>query len=487
MYLNFKGKKTWVNLDRYDYDIDYSVLQTEIQKVIDSDAETGYNDVDIGAETNSLPTMFTWGKTPQGEEFWSDIRYRRSASNRVRLIVEDTIMAQKLVRYFGDLYCDNVISIKNKSNKYGRYEWSGGVLKGYKEDDTTSCLKLHTFLKNRDLPEEIIQECIKILKANREYEWRYDTLSDGYQTTQIHSCMRGNGSYYYKFDDHGKLLQAYLNAEEVGRAIVWHKVEGLPDGCLGFMDRIYPSDNHAIVDAFKDYAKRNSLMYKQQQSYSCDNRFVWCGVDVELSDLELHIGDLEDCDTPYMDTFRYYRDGVLYNKSSRAKYTLGQTDGEATYNSGNCCHCCGTRYDSDELTYSEHLDGYLCDDCYNESHCGCERCGEYGHRYTMPQTAYDYICERCAQRDYIYCENEGYYVSTDEVLYCEDTNDYIPSNCAYYYSDYSETYSYERSTVEVTDERGNSLQWFEDEAEENAYKHSDGEYYTYEEETDEND
>ena len=55
------------------------------------------------------------------------------------------------------------------------------------------------------------------------------------------------------------------------------------------------------------------------------------------------------------------------------------------------------------------------------------------------------------------------------------------------YSDHSSEYSYTRATVEVTNSRGHTEEWFEDEAEEYAYTHSDGEYYTYEEETDEND
>lgn len=487
MYINYKGKKTWLNLDAYDYAIDYGVLQAEIQKV--ADAEATNDDTGFYIDTyNSIDTLFTWSATPQGSEFWYDIHMDRSFDNRTLFKLDRVGIVGKLAKYFGVVTGEYGLYIKNVSTKYNSYVWEDGVLKGYKADGTTSCLKLYTFLKNRGLPEELIQECMKILKQEVVYEWDFTTLSDGYQNTRIGSCMRGRGEYYSNFNAYGRLLQASLNGEEVGRAIVWTDVKGLPDGCLGFMDRIYPSDNHAIVEAFKNYAIKHKLLHKKQQSYTCDTSFVWCDSDWESDSLELHTGDLTACATPYMDTFRYYKDEVLYNDRCKADYTLDHTDGAAMYTSRCTCECCGTdiRSDDDQY-YSEYLNETLCEACYYESHYTCECCGESHHRDIMVATCTDYVCDRCADNSYVYCEREGYHIPIDDSVFCEDTQDYIPTSYDYDYSDYSDEYSYTRNTVDVTDKRGNTQQWFEDEAEENAYEHSDGEYYTYEEENDEND
>lgn len=487
MYINYKGKKTWLNLDAYDYDIDYGVLQAEVQKVADADATNEGSGLYIGIY-NPINGLFKWEKTPQGFAFWMNINNTQTSSNRVFFKLDRVGIGEKLAKYFGVVTGEYGLYIKNVSTKYTSYVWGDGVLKGYKADGTTSCLKLHTFLKNRGLPEELIQECMGILKQEVQYEWGYSTLSDGYQNTKICSCMRGLGSYYYKFDDYGKILQASLDGEEVGRAIVWTDVKGLPDGCLGFMDRIYPSDNHVIVEAFKEYARKHKLLYKKQQSYTCDTSFVWCGSDWESSSLELHVGDLIDCDTPYMDTFRYYNDGVLYNDSCSADYTLDKTDGRAMYINRYTCDCCGTDISSeDDQYYSEYLSEVLCEECYYDSHYTCECCGETYHRDRMQSTCDDYVCESCALDSYVYCEHESYYIPIDDSVFCEDTQDYIPASYDYLYSGYSNEYSYTREIVYVTNERGSTQQWFEDEAEENAYQHSDGKYYTYEEENDEND
>lgn len=482
MYIKHKGKKLWVNLDAYDYDIDYGVLQAEIQKVADT-----YVTAFIICENCTLDNIFTWENTPQGDEFWGNIWVTRSRTDRVPLRCADMTVISRLNKYFGD---DNgtILNIKNKSTKYHKYEFIDGVLKGYKADGTTSCLKLHTFLKNRDLPEEIIIECMKILKNTQTYDYRYTNLVDGYDNTEISSCMQNSGSYYERFEPHGSLLQAYLDNKEVGRAVVWTEVEGLPDGCLGFMDRIYPSDNHIVVEAFKNYGRKHHLMYKQQQSYSCDRKFIWCDAEIETKDLEMHIGDLEGCCTPYMDTFRYYSGGVLYNDDYRDDYTLDHTDGEAMMEPSSRCECCGASgLSEDDLIYSDYLVGRLCEECYNESHPTCECCGASYHRDRMNQSATDYVCDEC-MGSYCYIERDGYYIPTDDAVYCEDTQDYIninDSDCAH--SDHSSEYSYTRTTVEVTDSKGDTEEWFEDEAEEHTYKHSDGEHYTYEEETNEND
>ena len=215
---------------------------------------------------------------------------------------------------------------------------------------------------------------------------------------------------------------------------------------------------------------------------------MWCDSDWESNDLELNVGDLTDCDTPYMDTFRYYNDEVLYNDSSGADYTLDHTDGRAMYINIYTCERCGTDITSvDDQYYSAYLNETLCEECYYESHYTCECCGEPHHQDRMYSTCDDYVCDRCADNSYVYCERECYFIPIDDSVFCEDTQDYIPTSYDYVYSDYSDEYSYTRATVDVADKRGNTQQWFEDEAKENAYQHSDGEYYTYEEEPDEND
>jgi hypothetical protein len=137
----------------------------------------------------------------------------------------------------------------------------------------------------------------------------YDTTSGG---TLNSSCMREK--------ECSKYLDIYVNNPEVvkmaiatnedgkliARALLWYADDKV------FMDRVYFShDKHSL--AFFIWAKNNDFVYRFEQNYEHPFRTVFNdGANHEWK-ASVKIKTTEDALYPFMDSFRYLRNNVLYN------------------------------------------------------------------------------------------------------------------------------------------------------------------------------
>ena len=213
-----------------------------------------------------------------------------------------------------------------------------------------------------------------------------DSLVDGYNNTNVRSCMKGHGNFYRAFEGVGVLLVGKLEDGTEGRAIIWNNVHGLPEGCVGFMDRIYPSGNRNIVKAFKSYAVKNNLAYKLEQTWECsyfvfDNKIYDNPLYITINDEYESVKDVDEL--PYMNTFRYTNgdDKKIHNYAYGYRYTLNETSGVNPCTSKRCA-ICGTRIKPNKE---------LCDECDD---------------------------------NYVYCVDTEHYVYADDAWYAKDTGEY---------------------------------------------------------------
>lgn len=334
---------------------------------------------------------------------------------------------------------------KNHSETYDAYQFDHSIkgAKLWQGDYTTSTLNMFKFFQNRLNDKKRTDELMeKLNKLRHKYDvgnfMTESSLIRGYDETDIDSCMRGNGKYFKNFEDAGSLL-CYKDDEFTGRAIIWHKeyLEGLPEDCQGFMDRIYPSQNHKVVAVFKEYAKNHGLMYKQAQNY--DNREVFVFKDRNLNlGLDLRPPKAGSSDYyPYMDTFRYSEDLRTFN-NYKGDYEMCETTG----NHSEQCRCenCGDSISEDDARYCG--DHCYCEDCFYNEHEYCTHCGEAYERDDTYRTADDYVCHHCAyRRGYAYCEDTEDYQK--DYVRCEDTElCYMDTGGLYMAYDTDEFYEY---------------------------------------------
>lgn len=483
-YYEVNGKKKWINDDPlkwagYGEDYSYEIVREAIKS-------EGDNICFRHGILNNPSSMLTWEPSVNGRAFWklcNDYFTPLKVDNLVYLSIkgdDDSITEARnyFLKFFGQRFSPSSIYIHNKSSKYTEYEYEDGTFYGCVEGKRTA-LKMYKFLTNRGLPDEVAQYFIRNLNKDKEYIWKYKGLVEGYNETTINSCMQGEGEYFEslqdKLGDKVQLLCCYEDEREVGRAIVWDSsiINGeLPDGCVGIMDRIYPSDNHQVVNIFKQYASKNNLMHKLVQNYDDSNapKFIWNGMSHNVG-LHINVGDLTDTKTPYMDTFRWYTmEGRLYNHDECGGIKLTNTDGGVLLVIYTCDNCgCLASYDGTVHTSNN----CYCQDCAQDLTFYCECCNETREVDDMVESEDGNICQYCADRRYYYSEYRDMYIREDSAVWCEHDDDYCHTDDDYCYSEYSEQYSYSQSTVEVYTSSRDTQYWFEEEAQQYAYWYND--------------
>lgn len=345
---------------------------------------------------------------------------------------------------------------KNHSETYDAYSFDHSIkgAKLWQGDYTVSTLNMFKFFQNRLNDKKRTDELMeKLNKVRHKYDvdnFRVeDSLTRGYDETDIDSCMRGNGRYFRNFEDSGSLL-CYKDEEFTGRAIIWHKdhLEGLPENCQGFMDRIYPSQNHKVVEVFKQYARNHNLMHKTNQNYDDRQAFVFNDKNLSLN-LDLRPPKANTSDYyPYMDTFRYSEDLRTFN-NYEGDYEMCETTG----NHSEQCRCdnCSESISEDDARYCG--DYCYCEDCFYNYHEYCTHCGEAYERDDMHRTGDDYVCHYCArdrdyaycedtedyQRDYVTCEDNGLcYSDTDGLYETYDTDEWYKNSGNLYWAEDTE-------------------------------------------------
>ena len=398
-----------------------------------------------------------------------------------QLFIENVQMREILYKYKVIKYTAKLHLIyTNKGTKYFYQELKeNGTLKAeytYNGGSKTTTLKLSKWLLNRGLDEITMQKCLKELIKPMELKFRYVHLVDGYNKTAINSCMSGNGDYYETLEDNGNMLIAHDDDNnELGRAIIWRNVSGLPERAEGFMDRIYPSDNHKVVASYIEYAKKHNLIYKAAQNHISISDFMWegekCNFDISIE------SELEEGQVPYMDTFRYYDDKIISNHN-RSGYTCTDTNGSFEEHA-RICYGCGDPISEDDEVYIESTASYVCNDCYENNYFYCEFCGNYFHNddavdiYDGPT-----VCQECARAQFYYSNYYDSYLDREDCVYSQQDNEYYHDNDDVNYSEYSSDYSKNEELEIVHMHDGSKQWWFECEADDYAhYCDEDNRYY----------
>ena len=328
---------------------------------------------------------------------------------------------------------------------YGCYYWN--------DEEKEARLRESKFWINRGVRERKVSVLIETIVAYRYAETcEFDiinSLVDGYNNTRVNSCMKGCGNFYRAFEGVGVLLVGTLEDGTEGRAIIWNNVHGLPEDCMGFMDRIYPSENRNVVEAFKSYAVKNNLAHKLEQTWG-GSYFVFNGETYD-NPLYITINDEYECvrdvdELPYMDTFRYTNgnDKKLHSCANGYKYTLDETSGVNPC-AGNECAVCGARIGPDEVVCDEcddncvycvdtgnHVDvddAWYAEDTeeYYEDRSNIIICAACGNVYTRNSLAFEQdgcqYCDACADDD-VYCVDIERYCHIGDAYYAQDTEEY---------------------------------------------------------------
>lgn len=347
-------------------------------------------------------------------------------------------------------YTASKFVVEQHSQKYDSYKYTiSGELFGaqlWEGAYSWKQLKLYTFLHNRIGDKKKLQQLqdklVKLTEVYNEEFFSIETsLEVGYDETNVDSCMQNNGNFFRNFEDAGVLLK-YDNGVD-GRAIIWSDqyIKGLPEGCQGFMDRIYPSSNHKVVNAYKEYAKAHNLICKAEQNYEVKESFLWRNEQLSLHLLLTPPNAGSSERYPYMDTFTYTSDFHSFsNTTEGSRYVeLTGTNGNHS-DSYTCCNCDCSMYDDDR--YSDDNGDDWCPDCYHNYHSECSCCGNYYDNDCLHESDDGDICVHCiSRRDYKYCEDiemysqdyvkthDGdYWHSTKDLYYAEDMEEWFENN-----------------------------------------------------------
>jgi hypothetical protein len=242
------------------------------------------------------------------------------------------------------------------------------------------------------------------------------------------SCNEYIG-FYSNYDVELLILK---NSEDKisGRALIWKDVF-FPylDKHINFMDRIYISDDNDIA-RFLDYALKNGIVAKKQQSFRDKENFVYN--DETFSDtikIESTCSfDIPEMKYPYIDTMTYMNDDcTLCNSSSRKFYiSCESTDGTCSESGGDICADCGDRFNSEnEGIYVENV-GVICDHC-RDHYYYCEDCDSYVFEDYIVNIGDMYYCESCAERNFNKCEDCGDWIKPDDALTSDNGDIYCES------------------------------------------------------------
>lgn len=220
---------------------------------------------------------------------------------------------------------------------------------------------------------------VSIVEAGRE------RVVETYRERYFNSCMQDSPAVdFYTYQNVGILrCEDEESGELLGRALIWYDAyDEHNEEPRVLLDRIYPSNSGAHIDAMIKYAEKQGWLYKAEQ---CVHGEVG-PTHREMSVVVENTGHF-----PYMDTFHY---------SEEFDYT---DEGEkiCLFNWSNRDH--DVPWDrTDDMPPTE-----------DEGIVRCVQCGDRRHWDYMIETLDGDVCENC---QHMYEENlEGQWVNTDEV------------------------------------------------------------------------
>ena len=398
----------------------------------------------------------------------------------------DSSYSEWLEKYFKPCYKgrpNEYYLFEDYSETYLMFKIDNEGVFGLKEYDGNiqwKQLKLFRFLMNRfeedeKLVNQIIEDFRLVQTMSEVLIVENMPLVEGYNETTVSSCMQNNGSYFefLQQNTNSCLLTFKLGSYE-GRAILWREVDGLPTNCKGLVDRIYPSDNHTLVNSVIRWATANNYMTKAQQNYGNKEDFIFKGDLYSNQDFKLKLACplSRDDEMPYMDTFSYYTEGDNYISNREGDYTFNSTSGEGI---GGCrCEDCGERFHEDDMSYVEGV-GYVCEHCIEQYNW----CQDVDH-YVFHQDTY-------------YCETNGYYYADNTCLIEINDRYYHEADDGISYCEHCNYYFFNTDTDYIHDVDGNIIckdcydEYVQPQDDENEYyyKHNlyedeDGRYWTSE-------
>ena len=313
--------------------------------------------------------------------------------------------------------------VTNHNDKYSAYRILGDLrLQGLKHSTHTgaelwSNLKLSSWLSKYIQIEHhrnrLMADLLAVTRTYPEPTFTTRSLLDGYNQTDVYSCMCGLGHYYQNFEDSGKLLES-----PEGRAILWddQDIIGLPDGCNGLVDRVYPSSNHKVVSQFIAYASKRNLLVKARQTFEARDEFIWHGEEVclQLTLVPRHAKATNL--VPYMDTFAFTDDFQTFNNTG-GEQVLNSEFGAAD----GYCHCCecGALVLQDDAFRDDDEDDY-CKKCFHAA--TCDHCDRMVRSASLSESTQGQICEYCVNDFFIFCVDTQRY--SEDVYYAEDIREY---------------------------------------------------------------
>ena len=240
---------------------------------------------------------------------------------------------------------------------------------------------------------------------------------------QLHnSCMRYDSlesaiRLYENMGNHKVQLLIVLDHNDllIARALLWHDVDYNNDK-IKYLDRIY-SANDNVSQLLSDYADQNGIL-----KYGESHGELRVNIDIDGDDY-----------IPYFDTFNHYSHSG-YLSSTYADIEFSSTEGESMNDiDSQECYECNSRFDRDDLFYSE------CDNCH---YCG--DCGIWIDDYV-------YNINQCVQVNdtwyhkesdkIVYSEHQQEYLESENAIYIDSENDYFDSDSNdIVYSEYNGDY-----------------------------------------------
>lgn len=267
-------------------------------------------------------------------------------------------------------------------------------------------------------------------------DFRFAYLEDNYVPERTgslwHSCMRYSScqdyvSLYARLG--AQILYATINGKVAARAILWTLED---DGLM--LDRVY-GYNDSIKYSMLQYAKEKLGIsyYKKYDSYDTPMDFVHVtdeGEEAVTRSFYIYVGSVINYDTyvPYMDTFKYFSDGYLYNDAEEldidgdSRFEMCYTDGK--YSIQYRCKKCGDWMDEGDV-------------CWVGNNAYCNYCAVYddwSEEYILREDAVQandcqgYLVTTHIDNTVV-LEN-GSYAIADETVYDDYDDEYILRNDA---------------------------------------------------------
>lgn len=322
---------------------------------------------------------------------------------------------------------------EGKPAKVIRKLFTDKAVKLFKETDLDCFNNIYKSYFNTELAFELLDR----LSIKEVYEMR---RKDGGGSLNS-SCMNGDSEYLDIYENCEALSILVLKDKDgllCGRALIW-KINDLV-----LMDRVYVSDDY-MFQLFFDYAQKNNMIRKYEQSYSNKNTWIKPNGEKYKEYYKIHT-DTVWTYYPYIDTFTYGDDGFLTNESGY-KYEYVNTN--------------GTR-DGDEDNHEGEVYDQIDDEWIDEDDCVVIEAGRYegyGTHYSNTLTTISGIVYWEYSDDIVRLEN-GDIVEIGDAAYCEKTGNWYLSDDCYFVDcgEYEGKYLHERYAV--TDINGET--WYID-------------------------